>query len=229
LFEDLVYATVQHDIGYLDWELAPTLDRKTGLPHTYKTLPCDAHLGLWRKGISWMEPASRFSALIISLHSAGLYERHFDWENEPESNQARVREFITQQQRYQHKVIAALGESPHYELLGDAAVVDRFSYLVGTWDLISLHLCEGNAEPLVLDKVPCLEGAETVQLHAQGPDTGVWGVAPWPFCVPEVSLHFDVREINPPYERDVDLQSDLQKAGAQSVTIRLVPAESPGA
>ena len=37
--EPLCYAAEQHDRGFLDWERQPTLNPKSGLPHTFEDIP----------------------------------------------------------------------------------------------------------------------------------------------------------------------------------------------
>jgi len=224
LFEDLVFATLQHDIGHLTWEIAPTVDRGTGLPHTYKTLPCRPHLDLWRQGIAWMRPVSRFAALIISMHSAGLYERHFDWVNAPQTDRELIREYIGQQESLQQELIALLGDSPGYEVLRDPDVVDSMALLVGTWDLMSLHVCEAGREPLVLDEVPCVAGSATLRLNRLNPTEEAWQVEPWPFSKPQVELHVDARAIHPPFPSDEALQALLAAVPLHSVSVRFLPA-----
>jgi hypothetical protein len=224
LFGELVFATEQHDVGYLNWELAPTLDRETGVPHVYKTLPCEVHLELWRQGIQWMLPASRFTALIISLHSSGLYQRRFDWENAPEHECRAIRGFLDEQQELQRQLIRSLGDNPRYAHLCDSRVLEDYTLLVGTWDLISLHLCEAGVEPLRLEDVPARSGGDCIHVSPFGDSQEAWWVEPWPFREPELELQCECRTIHPPYQSEEALRADLQGKLSQTLTFRLSPA-----
>src|SRR5512146_2824430 len=70
--EEVCLAAEQHDLGFLAWEQAPTLNKKTGLPHTFMDMPTDAHLDIWSRGIQQMLDYGRYPALLVSLHFTRL-------------------------------------------------------------------------------------------------------------------------------------------------------------
>ena len=49
--EPLCYAAEQHDRGFLDWERQPTLNPKSGLPHTFENIPLSLHGELRKRSI----------------------------------------------------------------------------------------------------------------------------------------------------------------------------------
>src|SRR3546814_5390717 len=52
-FEEVCLGAEQHDIGWLDWEAAPTLNAETGLPHTFHELGAEDHTRLWTGGVGY--------------------------------------------------------------------------------------------------------------------------------------------------------------------------------
>src|SRR5438093_3702973 len=60
--EEVCLAAEQHDIGFLDWEQAPALNRQTGWPQTFLEMPVAEHLAVWSKGIRQMLRFGRYPA-----------------------------------------------------------------------------------------------------------------------------------------------------------------------
>jgi hypothetical protein len=52
LSEPLLLAAEQHDIGWLDWETAPTFDARTGRPHMFRDVGASLHAPMWRRGVA---------------------------------------------------------------------------------------------------------------------------------------------------------------------------------
>ena len=75
-FEDVCLAAEQHDIGFLEWERAPTLNPETGRPHDFLHMPKRLHFDLWSHSVEQITGFSRYAALLVSLHVAGLCHRH---------------------------------------------------------------------------------------------------------------------------------------------------------
>ena len=57
-------AAEQHEIGMATWELAPTFNPATGLPHAYTELTLQDHLRLWPDAAPLMWTQSRYAALL---------------------------------------------------------------------------------------------------------------------------------------------------------------------
>jgi Protein of unknown function (DUF3891) len=63
--EPLCYAAEQHDRGFLDWERQPTLNPKSGLPHTFEDIPLSLHVELRKRSILELKAVSRFGLLEL--------------------------------------------------------------------------------------------------------------------------------------------------------------------
>src|SRR5258708_14381061 len=74
-FESLQLATREHDNGWREWELQPTIDPKTRLPYSFMSLPTDTHMELYQRGIERVVRSDRYAGLLVSIHASGLYDR----------------------------------------------------------------------------------------------------------------------------------------------------------
>lgn len=222
LWDELIFTTDQHDVGFLDWERNPTIEPASGWPHDYLTLPYQEHLRLWRTGIARMLPVLRFAALLISRHAAGLYRRHFDWHTASQAEQDAVAQFIEDQASFERELLPALTRLDRYAELEAETSRRAYSFLLGTWDLISLHLCEGTGEDLELDETPTLCGPARIRLSRGSESDEEWRVRPWPFAVPVVDLQVQQRQIDPPYTSDEALRQNLAESPLEERFFRLV-------
>src|SRR5215470_14708548 len=68
-------AVAEHDNGWSDWELQPTLDPKTHLPFSFMSIPTETHVALYRRGIERLVKVDRYAALLVTMHAAELYDR----------------------------------------------------------------------------------------------------------------------------------------------------------
>jgi hypothetical protein len=96
--EPLCYAAEQHDRGFLDWERQPTLNPKSGLPHTFEHIPLRLNLELRKKSILELKAVSLYASLVTSMHFA----RALGNEHAVESyeDRQRVAEFISEQKNF---------------------------------------------------------------------------------------------------------------------------------
>ena len=97
--EEVCLAAEQHDLGFLAWEQAPTLNANTRLPCTFLEMPRAMHLGLWTAGIQAMLQFGRYPALLVSKHFAGLAQ-HAGLAGTKEEQRLTV-EFLERQEAFQ--------------------------------------------------------------------------------------------------------------------------------
>src|ERR1700704_5035327 len=71
-YEEVCLAAEQHDIGMATWDLAPTFNPATGLPHSFVEMPVGTHLKLWSEGPRRLLAQSRYAALLASMHGLRL-------------------------------------------------------------------------------------------------------------------------------------------------------------
>src|SRR3954470_6148677 len=139
--EEVCLAAVQHDIGWIDWDLRPERPPETGLPRQFFAVDRRTHVALWTSAPGRVLSQSRYAALLVSLHGTGLYERFPPRTDDPEVAQA-VQDYLDGQRALQ-TALAAQVRAPREELARNQA-------LLATWDDLSLALCRDEAGPHVV-------------------------------------------------------------------------------
>jgi hypothetical protein len=169
-FEEVCLAAEQHDIGMAEWDLAPTFNPDTGLPHSFTEMPLDVHLPLWTAAPHRLLRQSRYAALLTSMHGTRLYAMR-DLSQSAPADAEQIRGYLAAQRRWQEELVASLG--------ADADEIARNSQLLWTWDYMSLALCLG-WPPCSIADVPTADQPVSVSLApGSRPESVV--VSPWPF------------------------------------------------
>ncbi|MBP0443730.1 DUF3891 family protein [Roseomonas sp. SSH11] len=176
---EVILAASQHDVAWMEWESAPSLDPRTGLPHAFTAIGPAIHAPMWARGVELARAAwGLWPALLISRHGTHIYTRYANPEREsPEDRQARTR-YLEEQSALQAAWAEALGADP--------ALVNANAALVAVADALSLALCfnhEGAA-----GEAPTMDGTlASLKLTRGAP--AHWLLTPWPFRVGELVLH----------------------------------------
>src|ERR1700757_1692714 len=68
-------AVAEHDNGWSDWELQPSLDEKTRQPFSFMSIPTATHIALYQKGIERLVKVDHYAGLLASMHASSLYDR----------------------------------------------------------------------------------------------------------------------------------------------------------
>jgi hypothetical protein len=137
---EVCLAAEQHDIPWLEWERRPTLDPKTGYPHTFMSLDMATKNAMWSAGPDVLLAQSRYAALLVSLHGSRLYGD-------------------IDRSGFEDSVRATL-HAPDGE-------IDRNRRLIWAWDSLSLALLLGWA-PWTAEAVPGAQGPIDVHLDENG-------------------------------------------------------------
>ena len=212
----------QHDIGWLVWESIPTLNPKTGYPHSFIEIPTEVHIGIWSGAKQLALPFGRYVALLISLHGTRLYECHTSWQKSPEASVI-VPEFLKQEYAFQNQLIASLEQDPYYALYTTPAVIKRNRSLIATWDLLSLALCQGVRDRQELTQIPTAFGETTLTLTPVNHDGTQVKVTPWPFQkTSEVKLVFEGRIVKEKFKDETAMRTALAAANCTTITTTLI-------
>jgi len=137
---EVCLAAEQHDIPWLEWERSPTVDPKTGYPHTFMSLDMPTKLAMWANGPDVLLAQSRYAALLVSLHGSRLY---------PDLDR---REF--------ERDVRATLDAPDEE-------IERNRRLIKTWDSISLALLLG-WRPWTAKRVPAAHKSLDIRFKEDG-------------------------------------------------------------
>jgi hypothetical protein len=236
--EDVCLAAEQHDIGWLAWEQAPTLNPDTGRPHSFRELGVARHTAIWGQGTAMALAFGRYPALLVSLHGTGLY-RNFDLANaDPEAADA-VRGFLRTQAQLQQRLTAGLAADRHYAPHVSAAAIERNRRLVSAADRLSIAICTGlrdiavsadvDGEGWVRD-VPTARAMVDIRIRALDAGRTRFALQPWPFAAASARLTCEGVEL--PHVRFADeaaMRTALRDGRRVIVAAELTPADRPPA
>ncbi|MDQ6806258.1 MAG: DUF3891 family protein [Actinomycetota bacterium] len=208
--EEVCLAAEQHDVGMAEWDLRPSLNPRTGRPHSFLELPLVAHLQLWTAAPAKLLSQSGYAALLVSMHGTGLNERR-----DLAKLSAAQRELVCEYLERQRKLQAALAE----QLGADRAELYRNQRLVRTWDTLSLALCLG-WQSLALTDVPATDGQLELALAALGTD--LFTLQPWPFAAHRVELRCEGRSLRGRFDTEAQLHYALEHAPVAELLFTLV-------
>jgi Protein of unknown function (DUF3891) len=175
-WEEVCLGAEQHDVGWAEWDLDPTIDPETGRPHTFISLPLPEKLELWSGAARKMLSQSRYAALLVSMHGTALYER---WPPENPQDKRLVERFLEEQHALQDTLRLGL----------DPDQVRRNQKLIFAWDYISLALCLDWAPAKVKDVPDAADEPLTLELSEGGE------LDPWPFRDERVELKVEGRRL----------------------------------
>ena len=213
---EVILAAGQHDIAWLSWETAPTLDPETGLPHPFTRLGAAVHAPMWARGVEMARAAwGLWPALLISLHGTRIYTQYMDPERLPAADHAAIDRNVDKEDALQADWIAKLGAAPEQ--------VARNSALVAVTDALSLALCF--ADPDKAGEAPMEDGStRKMTLVRQG--TSRWSLDPWPFRDSELTVVCEAIRLpaETRWSDEETMRRDLREASWSTLAETLVPA-----
>ena len=219
--DDLICATSLHDIGWLDWERAPQLDPKTGLPKTFDKIEAVVHTKLWQTGVDLAGVYGPLPALHVSRHGVAIYDRTFDRDTARPNQVEAVDGFVARQEAFQAAEIARLKRNPQMAPWLTSQHLELTRAFILAVDTLSLQLCWGGQDTAFVQGVPCREAL--VDLELKRLSSSRISVHPWPFVGDQLTVVIEGRLIEPAYDQ-VALLAMLQDAETIFRRITLVPA-----
>lgn len=222
-YEAVCLGAEQHDIGWIPWESAPTLNPKTGYPHSFTEIAPAVHTQLWGGAKQLALPMGRYVALLVSLHGTRLYERFTHWQNSPNSVRI-VEAFLQQEKAFQQQLIQGLERDPAYAPYVTPEMIRRNQHLVATLDALSLAICMGLTEPRPIESVPTATDETTLTMRPIADQPSRFSLDPWCFQTDEVTVVFEGRWLTEPATNEQTMRDRLSQAPWVTLTATLCPA-----
>lgn len=218
-FESFCLAAAEHDNGWSEWEVQPTLDAKARTPYSFMSIPTDEHIALYQRGIERLVKVDHYAALLVSMHCAGLYDRAratmpgFSAKYVKSNESALVTEFVQRLRLQQLRLKVDLRANPATrDLVVEEALKANFERLEAL-DRLSLHLCLNPQEDCVIDAVPKDAAGNEVDLDMHSEGSNVLTLAPYPFKRRVLEVSILARRIpKRVYVDDEDFQKTLAQA-----------------
>jgi hypothetical protein len=230
-FESLLLAASEHDNGWRDWELQPQIDPKTRLPYSFMSIPTDAHIELYQRGIERVVKSDRYAGLLVSMHASGLYDRAratipgFSAKYVKSTESELVNGFLQglklQQLRLKVDLRADAGKK---EFVQDK-LLEANSRRLEALDRLSLYFCMSSVpHDATIDAVPVDDqGSEADwELRPRGPNAVALG--PYPFRREPLQVSILVRRVPKRlYANSLEFQNTLARAPYSALNFTLHP------
>ncbi len=221
--DDVCLAAALHDIGFINWEQSPTLNPETGLPHCFRDMPADCHFELWSKSVAEMMRYGRYPSVLVSLHFAGLCQRHRILGSPKE--QAIKTAFLDRQETHQSTLLTSLQNDYYYQKFTTPEVLERNRQLLSVWDWMSLAICLGVEGDAVFDDVPT--AADSIKLTLTRKDSVRISVNPWPFKSGSnsepIQIMCEGQRLLGTYTDEVEMRKSIRAGSPATTRIELVP------
>lgn len=237
-YPSMVLAAQEHDSGWWDWEIKPTLDpegRPTDYIGSIRKLPQGVWLGFYRNGIERLAEHDPYAAYNVSMHGQGLltqgmgllpympdYTVHAD-----------VRDYISQQTAFREELLPAMrGNREWKEFSSEEHLWTNFKY-VEVFDQLAQYVCNrypfnsterknGPSNRLSNTPVPIRPGENDTILTVNVTDESHATVEPYPFDVSPLVVSFPGRLIaNRAYRIQEEFLSDFYRAERVTITYYL--------
>lgn len=140
--DHLVPAIRHHDDGWADWERAPTVDARTGVPREFTEMPMSVATDIWSRSVATCagsgRGASPWGGLWVSRHFCHLADRAREHRTEAVDRRA-IEGFLSDQEQRQSEWRDALQVSVNGNVHRETEE-SGFRWLK-FFDLLSLWLC----------------------------------------------------------------------------------------
>jgi len=237
-YASMVLAAQEHDSGWWDWEVKPTVDPE-GYPPDYigsiKHLGQGVWLNLYRHGIERLAAQDAYAAYQVSMHGEGLLTRGMgllpsmpDYTGDPA-----VRNFIADQKKLRTALLADLRQDDSLrEAIADPQLWNNFK-LMEVFDQLAQFVCNrypfnsqarknGPSNTLANVPVPVSQGKPDVTLTVDVQNESEAVVRPYPFDVSPLDLSFEGRLVpNRRYANQDDFLTDFYKAQRIGINYKL--------
>src|SRR6202158_695055 len=219
-FESVRLAASEHDNGWREWELQPQIDPKTRLPYSFMSLPTDAHIELYQRGIERVVKSDRYAALLVRVHTSGLYDRAratipgFSAKYVKSTEAELVSGFLQGLKLQQLRLKVDLrGDAATKEFVLDK-LVENNSRRLEALDRLSLYFCMSSTpHDATIEGVPVDDQGSEVdwELRPDGPNAVSLG--PYPFRREPLQLSILTRRVPKRlYTDNLDFQKTLARA-----------------
>ena len=221
--EPLCYAAEQHDRGFLDWERQPTLNPRSGLPHTFENIPLKLDVELRKKSILELKAVSLYAALVTSLYFARAVGKQSS--SESHQDRQRIAEFLREQEALQRKLLSSLRKDPYLRSACSDRAIEYNQGLLAAWDQLSVQLCRDPDCSFSINNVPsALDKTCRLSVTPVDPNSREVSLEPWPFSKPRVELTCEGHILDRRFTSEADLRRYLKDARRVSVIYTLIPS-----
>lgn len=218
-FASFCLACAEHDNGWNEWELEPSIDPKTRLPYSFASIPTDEHISLYQRGIERLVKADHYAGLLVSMHATMLYDRAratipgYSSKYIRSTESQMVNDFIQrlrlQQLRLKVDIRTDAAVKPFVEENQLKANFTRLEVL----DRLSLYFCLGPSLNTGIESVPTDDHGGEADLELRPEGGNVVTLSPFPFRRETLEVSVLARRVpKRVYADDLDFRKTLARA-----------------
>jgi hypothetical protein len=237
-YASMVLAAQEHDSGWWDWEIKPTLDpqgRPTDYIGSIRKLPKGVWLGFYRNGIERLAEHDPYAAYNVSMHGEGLLTQGMGLlPYMPDYTvDADVRDYIKQQTGFREELLPLIRDNKEWkEFSSQEHLWTNFKYME-VFDQLAQYVCNrypfnsterknGPSHQLSNTPIPVGPGENDTILTVNVSDESHATVKPYPFDVNPLVFSFPGRLIaNRAYRTQEEFLSDFYRAERVTITYSL--------
>ena len=189
-FDSFCLAVSEHDNGWCEWEMEPRLDLRARAPYTFMSVPTEEHIRNYQRGVERLSNVDHYAALLVNLHSSGLYDRAratmpgYSAKYVKSEESAMVEEHLQKLKLQQLRLKVELRGNPETKPLIEEKSLNESHQLLDVLDRLSLYFCMGGGEDVLIDSVPMYRDEEFVDWEVRRTEDGgriEVSVTPYPF------------------------------------------------
>src|SRR5713226_9244608 len=204
-FESVRLAAAEHDNGWREWELQPQIDPKTRLPYSFMSLPTEAHIALYQRGIERVVKIDRYAGVLVSLHASQLYDR--------------ARATIP---GYSAKYVKSTEAELVNEFLQGLKLQQINSRRLEALDRLSLYFCLSTPAEATMEAIPVDDQGSEVDWILRPLGRNSVSLAPYPFRREPLTVSILARSVpKRVYTDNLDFQKTLARAPYTAVNFTL--------
>jgi hypothetical protein len=181
--EAVVLGITLHDLSWIGFEAAPTLNPATGLPHLFREVPARLHAPRWAASVDQAGAFGAWPALLVSLQGVRIYETFFPRARAAPEDVAAADAFLAGEHARRPTLMAAAGA-------GEASVAEA-DRLLGACDWLSLLFCGDPMRSPRVPEAPLGGGAGEIEVRLDQARNGT--ITPWPFAADHVAFACEAR------------------------------------
>ena len=216
-FSSFCLAAAEHDNGWQEWELAPGVDSKTFMPHSFMTIPTNEHISLYQRGIDRVVKVDLYAGLLVSMHCMNLYDRSratipgYSAKYVKSHEQHLANDFVQRLRLQQVRLKVDLRNDLAIKPFIEDNLIKVNSQRLEALDRLSLYFCLGGAEDASIDGVPIDDSGREVEWQVRPTTSNQFTIYPYPFRRDPLEFAILARRI--PKSRYVD-EAELQSVVA---------------
>jgi Protein of unknown function (DUF3891) len=218
-FDSFCLAVAEHDNGWQEWELVPSVDPKTFGAYSFMTIPTMEHIALYQHGIERVVKADLYAGLLVAGHAAGLYDRAhatipgYSAKYVRSNEQHLANDFIQRLRLQQLRLKVDLRADPAKKPYTDEKLLQANQERLEALDRLSLYFCMGSKNDILIEAVPVTDEGRKIDWEVRFIGGDEYSIAPYPFRREPLEFAILARRIPKiKYTDDIELQKALVDA-----------------